>query len=377
MAWHYGTYSCGHEGRVQIYGPIKDRQWKADYHFDRICDDCRRKEIEEENRKAKEESEAMGLKKLVGSPKQIDWATTIRKNFIYDFKETMEKLHKMKDQYADEYAKSKHSLEDIERTFNYLLENKTKAAFWIDNRNKDIDALILTEIKNIPTNQELEEQKLEEELRKESAVFPDDRKTDAIVNIIVSTDNVSAKFEKNKNFINVVKSLGYKWNGSVWKKDISETTGTAEERAAELGNRLLNEGFPISILDEEIREKAINGNFEPECTRWIYRIKGKNKLIIKWKGYNDDLYRKARSLPGAKWSNGMVVDVAHYLEVEDFAELYGFEFTKAAKKLIGEHKREMEQVEIVQPREIENEEKEGGLEDILESSDAILDDLKD
>lgn len=33
MAWYYGTYSCGHEGRVNIIGPTKDRQRKSDWHF--------------------------------------------------------------------------------------------------------------------------------------------------------------------------------------------------------------------------------------------------------------------------------------------------------------------------------------------------------
>ena len=40
MAWYYGTYSCGHEGRVNIIGPTKDRQWKADRHFGHMCPEC-------------------------------------------------------------------------------------------------------------------------------------------------------------------------------------------------------------------------------------------------------------------------------------------------------------------------------------------------
>lgn len=28
MAWYEGTFSCGHEGRVNIIGPNKDCQWK-------------------------------------------------------------------------------------------------------------------------------------------------------------------------------------------------------------------------------------------------------------------------------------------------------------------------------------------------------------
>lgn len=40
MAWYYGTYSCGCEGRTQIYGATKDRQRIADYRFEGLCPDC-------------------------------------------------------------------------------------------------------------------------------------------------------------------------------------------------------------------------------------------------------------------------------------------------------------------------------------------------
>jgi hypothetical protein len=43
MAWYYGTYSCGHEGRTNIVGPIKNRKWISDKHFDNECPDCCKK----------------------------------------------------------------------------------------------------------------------------------------------------------------------------------------------------------------------------------------------------------------------------------------------------------------------------------------------
>ena len=30
MAWYNGTFSCGHEGKVNIIGKAKDREWKMD-----------------------------------------------------------------------------------------------------------------------------------------------------------------------------------------------------------------------------------------------------------------------------------------------------------------------------------------------------------
>lgn len=51
MAWYYGTYSCGHEGRVNVVGKMSERQWKIDRHFEGICENCKAKQIEESNKK--------------------------------------------------------------------------------------------------------------------------------------------------------------------------------------------------------------------------------------------------------------------------------------------------------------------------------------
>ena len=40
MAKYGGTYTCGHEGNVQIYGPMKNREWLRERHFDRPCEEC-------------------------------------------------------------------------------------------------------------------------------------------------------------------------------------------------------------------------------------------------------------------------------------------------------------------------------------------------
>jgi hypothetical protein len=56
MAWYFGTYLCGHEGRTQIYGPEDGRQHKADWHFGSlICKDCWLKKKLEEKKKAYEQ----------------------------------------------------------------------------------------------------------------------------------------------------------------------------------------------------------------------------------------------------------------------------------------------------------------------------------
>lgn len=87
MAWYPITYRCGHEDRIQIYGPVKDRQWKADRSADRLCRDCWLKEREQKNQKDQAANAEAGLPALTGSPKQITWAESIRKRQLAEVKD--------------------------------------------------------------------------------------------------------------------------------------------------------------------------------------------------------------------------------------------------------------------------------------------------
>ena len=209
-------------------------------------------------------------------------------------------------------------------------------------------------------------------------IYPQNRKTNAVVEIIYKDERIEARFEKNEEFRKIVKSLGYKWDG-VWHRKINYPNGTIKDRVAELGNKLLNAGFPVNILDEEIRQKAINGDYEPEHKRWIWlRKEGEytNWLVIKWVGKDERLYKIARKLPGSKWDNGVVVKIEYIDEIEEFAELYGFKFSEGAKRAIKEYKDVLANIIPVQPVQKNEENEKDGLTEILKS-EGIIDDLRD
>ena len=92
---YYGTYACGHEGVVEIYGPSKDREWKKENEFSRPCPECRERARQQErdiaNKKAAEAATEMGLPKLTGTEKQVAWATTIRNDLINSVNEALQK----------------------------------------------------------------------------------------------------------------------------------------------------------------------------------------------------------------------------------------------------------------------------------------------
>jgi len=382
MAWYYGTYSCGHEGRVNIIGPVKDRQWKADRHFEKMCPECYAKYIEEqrakENAEAAEKAKEMELPELKGTKKQVEWANTLRQKVIDMFEAVEEeKYRKMAGLLG-----LKIKYEELSLVLDYILSTYDSATYYIENRDRNFYKILEQEVPKAlkPVEQKLKEEaeaRIQAELRAEATVYPENKITEAVVEIIAKEDKITAKFEKNDKFIDIVKSLGYKWGGC-WTREISETTGSYKDRAAELGNKLLNAGFPIMIMDPEIRNKAISGEFEPECDRWIYARKDDNAFAIKWKERNDRLYTVARKLPGSKWSSGaVVVKVEHYQEVQEFAELYGFRFTTKAQNLIHEHIEATKKIPVVTAAKVEDVKEKDGLQEILNSGSEIIDDLKD
>lgn len=374
MAWYYGTFSCGHEGRVNIVGPVKDRKWKAERQFEKLCEKCWEAKLiadrEKANVEAARQAKEMNLPELIGTEKQVAWATTLRQKRIEEIQAEI-----------DSDTNSDRKKSKCAKVLDYMLKNKNTAPWYIDNRNETALGIIECLAKEMPTEGELAEKALEQEVRAEATIFPRDATASGIVDIKIKADRVAAIYVKDENFREIVKDLGYRWQNGAWEKKISEITGTGIDRAAELGNKLLNAGFPICILDAEARQKAIDGTFEPEHTRWIHLITNgdyKGRLGIRWQGMDTRLYNVARRLPGSKYiSPYVVVKIDFYKEIEEFAELYEFRFTAAAKKAIEQYKNAVENATVIEPVEVQDVEYKDGLEAILDSSREVIEDLLD
>ena len=91
---YYITFSCGHEGEVNLYGKAAERDHRiAWYEKEGICPDCYRKMKEEERKQADEELAAYAdkietewnLPELEGTEKQVAWARKIRAGAIKNF----------------------------------------------------------------------------------------------------------------------------------------------------------------------------------------------------------------------------------------------------------------------------------------------------
>ncbi len=132
-----GTYACGHDGVINIYGPIKEHERKRDYVFSQLCPECakleRRKELNKINKKAADAAAGLGLPALTGTEKQVAWAAAIRNDII----ELIDNLTKEHEGFEVQISDGKLiHIEEWQKAFNAIIKEETAAKFWIENREK-------------------------------------------------------------------------------------------------------------------------------------------------------------------------------------------------------------------------------------------------
>ncbi len=392
MAKYEGTYSCGHEGTVNIIGPQKDRQWKIDRHFDGLCPECHKKERQREKEEAEkvaaEKTVEMDLPALTGTEKQVAWANTIRIDLIESF---MKMIENNKNIYM--YCNSNDeripnvTKEELIDLIDYIAKEYTSAKFWIDSRTsfEFTAGDILLKLRKQESEKLPEDVAVDQEREKESlTVTAAEKKKSGVVILDYHPAGtiITAEYVKDDDFRRVIKDKNFRWNPEKyrWEKEITEYTGTMDDRIADTGSTLLAAGFTVQFPNAEIKDKAISANFEIENDRWVKYDTKSEMLAIAWKNRSDTLYESSRKLPGAKWSNGsMKVSIGFYREVEDFAETMRFSISKKAREKIEEYKKKESGFEpvSVSVKNKENISDEERLEKSLKSGGIILKDLMD
>lgn len=341
------------------------------------CDECRAKAREEEkavaNAKAAEETKEFELPELQGTEKQIAWANTIRIAYFKSYSKIVAK-------YAEILAAKRQQCEDDYKAFleiaGHLFATKTSAVFWIENRDLTIRLLVKEHEEVFKKSEEKAEL---QPVLSDYAIKPDNYITDAIAEVKFSNNILTVSFpNKSDALIKACKEIGMKWNSKelVWERKLSEMTGTTD-RIIEIGHKLLKAGIPVAIADENIRNKAVKGEYEDERLLWVMNGPD-DKLRISW---NDgDWYEKSKRISGAKWSSekrNMMVPVSSFEEIRDFAEYNNFAISTLAKEKIAEYEAELDKVKQVTVSKHVEVEKPDKLKEILNSSDDIPSDLLD
>lgn len=232
---------------------------------------------------------------------------------------------------------------------------------------------------------ELEEKNYKNKLLTGEIIMPNEQTSKNIVTIEVKGNVAFAKAGKDDNLRKLYKENGYSWNYDEYRWEypcVKERDGEAEDRAAELANAVLLKGYPVKIVDESIKEKAINATFKPRSLRWIIASKKEKEewcLTILLEPNNEELYQAARALPYSQWNKsykGVSVNPQFFKEVSEFADIYGYQFSKGAIELMQNAENlaiKSSRVNVQSVKEQQNK----GLKSILDEPANVLEDLRD
>lgn len=340
----------------------KEADRKAKWAEGRLfCSGCKEKQRDLENQQAAEQNASAGLPLLTGSEKQVLWAESIRAMKLAHLQQMIDgKL-------ADDTSSPLKAGAMDDPTMAAAIERircETAASWWIDNRDVMMQSLFQRAYKAVQAEPPPKIKEAAADAKAEATIYPESPVSKLVTEIAIKDDVVAATLaEKNEDFRQLIRyELNYAWSGTCWQRTIRPTAGTIEDRAAELGHRLLAAGFPIRVFDEQIRARAISGQYEPECRRWILRRETGDYagwFAIKW-WRPDDFYEAAKRVRGARYDQyAVVVPSDNFEEVADFASMYGFQLDDDARQLMTEAEQTKAAALIAPVQPVKNKNRKG------------------
>lgn len=347
MAKYDIKFSCGHTETRDLIGKVKDRERKIEYFEEHgLCSECweaeKKREFERQNQKAAEEAREYGLPELTGSEKQVAWATTLRQQFIADTERFIgTREEKLASGLFAADLTGQAQLETILRGMRVAVEERllteTSARYWIDSRGIDNNEWLRAMGEKALTAPPAVPKEVEQAAIEEMTVRPTDTITNLVTEIRIDETQVTAKYpEKDDNFRKIVKDLRFTWDEGKWTRQTGTKTGSPLDRATELGVKLLAAGFPVRVYTDELQQRIIRAEYEPESRRWITANVEKGVFLVTWDRNEGDFYNEAKKLPGGKWASGkgMQVPKETFREILDFADRYQFSLSPGARTII-------------------------------------------
>lgn len=355
MAKYTVTQACGHDEVVALVGPISQREWRLEnVEPQKLCSECYHAELarrrEEENREAAEAAKEMSLPALTGTEKQIAWAETVRQQLLGALDEFVYTRSRLD-------AKDPKVMEALEQ-----IRSKTEARWWIDHRGIDLPSEFRALLQEAAKEAQVASiRPAIQEAKAEATVRPEKAVTETVAEARVLEDAIEISFpERRDDFRELMHDkLHMHWANTCWRREIIPRNGTPIDRAVEAAHRLLAAGYPIRIFDPDIRARAISGQYEPECRRWVaVYVSGKYEgwFAVSWKK-PDDFYRAAKRIGGARWNSpDMAVPPEKWEEVLDFARMYDFQLSASAQEaaMAAHEARDKALIVNVLPREEES-----------------------
>lgn len=140
MSWYGVDYACGHSDRMQVYGPVRNRQAIADQEGRKDCPACYRQKQDEINARKTADATAAaaisGLPELLGSSKQVAWAMTIRQNAQANIALAVARYQEAVD--TNKLMSTPLTVPSLEDFVNFAqrVMRQTEAKYWIDRRQE-------------------------------------------------------------------------------------------------------------------------------------------------------------------------------------------------------------------------------------------------
>jgi hypothetical protein len=190
---------------------------------------------------------------------------------------------------------------------------------------------------------------------------PSNPLTETVAQMTVSDYEIRLILDEVRDeFRLTMRALNYQWRPwpeRFWQRLITPENGPLQDRAIEAAYRLLAAGFILNAPDVLPMERILAGQYAEERTRWILaRTTGPftGWFAIRW-GRQEDFYARAKRLTGARYSKPcVIVPMSQFEEVQDFAGLHDFQFSKSAQELLSTAiaaRQQMIRVEL-QPRAV-------------------------
>lgn len=339
--------------------------WAANYYDE--CDNCRQKRLaaerEEESRKAAEDARELNLPELKGSEKQVAWAERIRMEFIQSADKQIREV-------AECPRSSRMSVSDLESFKEWILK-KTEASWWIDKRGAMWDMRQVIFLQYDYWKADMEASAYADPEEPKTVIEPENKTSSVVCEVSAAEKEVSVRSAKDTGVIEIVKQAGYRWNGSCWYKEITVTTGSAEDRLIEIGNKLLCSGYPVKV-DSKYHDRIVSGDYEPESKRWVIKQDGQIRILT---GKDDGLEREARKISGASRYGKITIPASAWEEIMDFVRIHDFKVSPGAQKAMDEYRASVVTVSPTKGAEAEYHEED--VKSVLDSSRDVLEDLKD
>lgn len=184
-------------------------------------------------------------------------------------------------------------------------------------------------------------------------IRPVETKTETICRVMIVDREIRLIFpERRDDFATLVKQFKFIFPNGCWSRSIPKSVDIVD-RAAEIGNELLCEGFSIQVDSPQVQSRILDRSFVPEAFKIIKRVIAgtyEGCFAIEWPR-SEDCYSEAVKLTSARYSDGTVyVPGEHFAEVEDFAEINDFWISPAARDLYTESKLLRESAVIINPK---------------------------